>query len=184
MRKLISVPFLSLTFFPSSRYNYYVQCMYACVCCSCLQMLFDGILSCRLGPGAQCALHSQMEVLCVCLCVPQEFLHYTCWLFYYIGFIFVSTAFPERYASLFAPTEHSQAHSFHFDGTQIVYCFYLICQFCHIHFDFSYFAAIQHINKAKECFQDRILGIQIVCTQKKKDDRKMGREWGGRAMSD
>lgn len=94
-------PIFIVDFFPSSRYNYYVQCIYTCVCvCACACAGVSAYKLCSMVCSEQSyrwfygAFCTQSHGV---MCVPQEFRHYTCWLFYYIGFIFISTAFPELY---------------------------------------------------------------------------------------
>lgn len=89
--KLISVPFLSLTF-SQVRVTIIMSsaCTYVCICaCACAHTLCS-MFVCWIE---RFRLHGVFSI--ATWNMAQELLHFTCWLFYYIGFIFISTAFPE-----------------------------------------------------------------------------------------
>lgn len=154
--KLISVPFLSLTFFQvrvtiiMSSACMHVPCASAYKLC----VRWYAEQSYRLFYGA---FYTQSQgVMCVCrksfAITPAGFFITS-----------VSFSFPRHFRNyvcfiVCANYMHSwSTHSILFGRYTNSKCFHLICPACDIHFDFSYFTAIQHINRTEERFQDRIL---------------------------
>lgn len=158
--KLISVPFLSLTFFQvrvtiiMSSACMHVPELVPCASAYKLCVRWYAEQSYRLFYGT---FYTQSQgVMCVCrksfAITPAGFFITS-----------VSFSFPRHFRNyvcfiVCANYMHSwSTHSILFGRYTNSKCFHLICPACDIHFDFSYFTAIQHINRTEERFQDRIL---------------------------